>query len=136
MSREKNIFFLRKIIYLSLSLSFLYVLFVEVSAPLIISLIGGDEMLNSVPLLRVIVLFVPIQILGGLLGRNSLIVNGYNKDILYSMAISSFIYVITVLVLYLFLDHLSLELLGAVFVFSFAFDTGYRYIKCRSYKIL
>jgi PST family polysaccharide transporter len=136
MSREKNIFFLRKIIYLSLTLSVLYVLFVEVSAPLIISLIGGDEMLDSVPLLRVIVLFVPFQILGGLLGRNSLIVNGYNKDVLYSMAISSFIYAITVLVLYLFLDHLSLELLGAVFVFSFAFDTGYRYIKCRFYKIL
>lgn len=136
MSREKNIFFLRKIIYLSLTLSVLYVLFVEVSAPLIIFLIGGDEMLDSVPLLRVIVLFVPFQILGGLLGRNSLIVNGYNKEVLYSMAISSFIYVITILVLYLFLDHLSLELLGVVFVFSFAFDTGYRYIKCRFYKIL
>lgn len=136
MSREKNVFFLKKIIYLSLVLSVIYVLFVQLSAPLIISLIGGEQMLDSISLLRVIILFVPFQIIGGLLGRNSLIVNGYDKDVLYSMAISSLTYGLVVLVLYLSFDNLSLELLGAVFVFSFAFDTLYRYMKCKSYKIL
>ena len=90
----------------------------------------------GVKLTFIIVLFVPFYILGGLLGRNSLIVHGYDKDVLYSMAISSLVYIGIAFLFYVFIDHLSLMLLGFIFVFSFAVDTLYRYLKCRIYKII
>jgi PST family polysaccharide transporter len=137
MSRDKNKLFLRKIIYLSLALSFAFVIFVQLLAPLFIKILGGNEMLGATYILRAVVLFVPFQILGGLLGRNSLIVNGYDKDVLYSMAFSSLIYVLTIIVVYFSLgEQMSLFLLSLIFVFSFVIDTAYRYLMCRKHNII
>lgn len=136
MSRDKNIKFLKKVIVISLSLAFLFVLIVELFAPYLIMIIGGEEMLNATNLLRVIVFFIPIQILGSLLGRNCLIVYGYDKDVLYSMGISSLFYILILFVSYLFFNKLSLLYVSAIFVLSFGVDTIYRYLKCRLHKII
>lgn len=137
MSRDKSKVFLKKIIYLSLGLSFGFVIFVQLGAPLLVEILGGKEMLDAVTLLRVIVVFVPIQILGGLLGRNGLIVNGYDKDVLFSMAISSAFYIFLILFTYFMIrEKMSLNLLGVIFVFSFLVDTIYRGYKCKKYKII
>ena len=136
MSREKNISFLRKVIFVCLTLSLIFVVTIQLLAPTLVIILGGEKMLDSITLLRIVVLFVPFYILGGLLGRNSLIVHGYDKDVLYSMAISSLVYIGIAFLFYVFIDHLSLMLLGFIFVFSFAVDTLYRYLKCRIYKII
>ena len=136
MSREKNIQFLKKIIKISLLLAVLFVLVIELFAPFLVELIGGTEMLNATNLLRIIVLFVPIQILGGLLGRNCLIVFGYDKDVLYSMAISSLIYILLLICGYFLLNNLTISIVGLIFVISFFVDTLYRYIKCRRYNLI
>ncbi|GGH37846.1 polysaccharide biosynthesis protein [Mangrovimonas yunxiaonensis] len=137
MSRDKDKGFLRKIIYLSSILSITFVVMVLFLAPFLVKILGGEEMLGSVSLLRVVVFFVPLQILGGLLGRNCLIVNGYEKDVLYSMAFSSIVYLISIIVLYPILyEKMTLNFLGAIFVFSFMVDTYYRYLRSKKYKII
>ncbi len=137
MSRDKSKTFLKKVIYLSLILSISFVIFTQIFASLLVEILGGKEMLNAVTLLRIIVVFVPIQILGGLLGRNGLIVNGYDKDVLYSMAISSVFYILLIILGYFVLkSKMSLNHLGIIFVFSFLIDTAYRGYKCKKHKII
>ncbi|WP_418510451.1 oligosaccharide flippase family protein [Corallibacter sp.] len=137
MSRDKNKEFLRKVIYLSSTLSIVFVVVVLLFSPFLVRVLGGKEMLNSVPLLGIVVFFVPFQILGGLLGRNCLIVNGYEKDVLFSMAFSSVVYLVSIFIFYFTLkEKMSLNFLGAIFVFSFMVDTFYRYLRCKKYKIL
>lgn len=136
MSREKNLYFLRKIIYGCSVLSLIFVIIIQLLAPSLVVLLGGNNMDESIYVLRVVVFFVPFYIIGGLLGRNGLIVNGYNRDVLISMVISSFVYVFITFLLCLFMDKLSIILLGIIFVFSFIVDFIYRFIKCRQYKII
>ncbi len=137
MSRDKNKYFLRKVIHLSLGLSMAFFLFVQILAPVLIKILGGSEMIQATAILRVVVLFVPFQILGGLLGRNSLIVNGYDKDVFHSMAFSSIAYVLTIIIVYFsFGSQISILLVSLIFVFSFIVDTAYRYFMCRKYNII
>ncbi|MDN3491584.1 oligosaccharide flippase family protein [Winogradskyella bathintestinalis] len=137
MSRDKNKFFLRKIIYICIALSFGFVLAVQFLAPLLVSILGGEDMTEAIFILKVVVFFVPLEILSGLFGRNCLIIHGYDKDVLYSMALSSLVYILTIIIVYFSLgNQISLFLLSLIFVFSFMVDALYRYIMCRKYNIL
>lgn len=137
MSRDKNKYFLRKVIYISLVLSLSFVVAVMFLAPLLVSILGGEQMVDAVFILKIVVFFVPFQVLGALFGRNCLIVNGYDKDVLYSMVLSSLLYVLAIIILYFSLGYqIPLLLLSSIFVFSFMVDALYRFIKCRKYNIL
>ncbi|WP_179317152.1 oligosaccharide flippase family protein [Winogradskyella undariae] len=137
MSRDKNKFFLRKIIYLCIGLSVGFVIIVQFFAPLLVLILGGEQMTDSIFILTVVVFFVPFEILSGLFGRNCLIIHGYDKDVLYSMALSSVAYVLIIIIVYFSLgNQISLFLLSLIFVFSFMVDAVYRYIMCRKYNIL
>lgn len=136
MSREKDKFFLRKIILLCTGLSLTFVLLIQTFPVLIVEVVGGREMTSANHILKVIVLFVPFQILGALLGRNGLIVHGYDKQVLYSMGLSSLLFLILLTVFYAFLDKLSLVVVGGIFVISFVFDTVYRYFMCKKFEII
>jgi len=137
MSRDKNKYFLRKIIYICIVLSVSFVIFVQFFGPLLVSVLGGEHMTETIFILKVVVFFVPFEILGGLFGRNCLIIHGYDKEVLYSMVLSSLAYILAISILYFSLEkQISLFLLSIIFVFSFVIDALYRYLMCRKYNIL
>lgn len=137
MSRDKNKLFLRKVIYICITLSIGFVVVIQFLAPLLVSILGGEYMTDAIVVLKVVVFYVPFEILGGLFGRNCLIVHGYDKEVLYSMAFSSGMYILAITLVYFSLgNQISLLLLSFIFVLSFMVDALYRYIMCRKYEIL
>ncbi|AEM70406.1 polysaccharide biosynthesis protein [Allomuricauda ruestringensis DSM 13258] len=136
MSREKNKRFLRKVMLLCGVLSLIFVLVIQLFSTTIVEIVGGEEMSNATDVLRIIVLFVPFQILGALLGRNGLIVHGYDKHVLYSMGLSSLLFLALLMGSYMLLGSLSLLFVGGIFVVSFVFDTAYRYFMCKKFEIV
>jgi len=136
MSREKNTSFLKKIIKLSVAASVCYVLFIQMFANQLVMFLGGEEMLPSVEILRVLIFFVPIYIIGALLGRNCLIVHGFDKYILYGMVYSSLFHLFLFGCYYLMGFDMSLIVIALILIFSFTFETTYRFIICKAKKIL
>jgi PST family polysaccharide transporter len=136
MSREKNTLFLRKIIKLSVLGSLGYVLFIQLFAGIIIDLLGGYEMFGAIELLRLLVFYLPIYIIGALLGRNCLIVHNQDKFVLLSMFYSSLYYLLAIA--FCLVLKLNVSPIGLVFVFlsSFLIDTMYRYVICKKLKLI
>jgi PST family polysaccharide transporter len=132
MSREKDPEFLKNIIILSLGASFLFIFFTQIFAAPIIGLLGGIEMMPATNILRIMVFFIPVYIMGALLGRNCLIVHGFDKQVLLSMLYSSIVYISIIGFLYLIDINIPLSGLILVYIISFAFETTYRYIICKS----
>lgn len=135
MSREKNANFLMKIIKLSLGTSLLFILFIQIFAKPIIETLGGIEMLPAINILRIIVFFIPIYITGSLLGRNCLIVHGFDQQVLLSMLYSSIVYATLIGVCYMIGINVTLTGLILAYLGSWAFETAYRYIICKSKNI-
>lgn len=136
MSREKNKNFLLKMIYMSGALSIAYLIVIFLFAPLIVKLLGGNEMLEAIDILKIVIFSVPFQVIGAFLGRNCLIVHGFDKDVLKSMLYSGIFYIAGILVSYKILDFTSASIIAVIFVLSFAYETYYRYLKCREHKII
>jgi len=135
MSIEKNGRFLKKVIILSLVVAFTYVLFIQIFAKPIVFVLGGIDMEPTVNVLRIFVFFIPIYITGALLGRNCLIIHGFDKHVLLSMLYSSIAYVTIIGAFYLIGINITLIGLILVYIISFAFETTYRYIICKLKKI-
>lgn len=136
MSREKNTNFLKKVINLSLGASFLFILFIQLFAKQIIETLGGIEMIPAINILRILIFFIPVYITGALLGRNCLIVHGFDKQVLLSMLYSSIVYVALIGVFHTIGINITLTGLILIYIISFAFETSYRYIICKSKNII
>ncbi len=136
MSREKNKAFLLKMIYISCGLSIGYLIVIYLFAPLIVQILGGKDMLEATGILKIVIFSVPVQVLGAFLGRNCLIVHGFDKDVLKSMLYSGIFYIGGIFLFYKILDSTSASIIAFIFVLSFAYETLYRYIKCRKHKII
>jgi PST family polysaccharide transporter len=136
MSLTKDKVFFKKILKFSFIAALILMVIVQISSGLLIKLLGGHGMNDSVSILRIIAIVFPIYISGALLGRNALIINGYNASVLKSMIYSGIFYGIFIFVFYYFLKVRSLELISISFVLSFLIETGYRYKQCRKFKII
>lgn len=72
-----------------------------------------------------------------MLGRNCLNVYGYDRHVLYSMIISSFIYILVYLLLKTILKvDFNIYVFVGVYLLSFFVDTLYRYIICKKEKLI
>lgn len=131
MSREKNTDFLKKIIALSITISLGLVLIISVCAPLLVTLLGSSAMSQSVPLLRVLVVSLPFYIWGALLGRNCLIVNGQDSELLKSMEYSSVLYLALVSSFVIIKVNSLMIYMSLSYVVSFAFESFYRFRMCK-----
>ena len=136
MSLEKNAKFLRKVIKLSLIISVVAIVFLQIFSDKIIIILGGLSMLPAIEVLRVLAFFIPIYILGALLGRNCLIVYGFDRYVLISMLLSGSLYSLTLLFINAFNYNISILWLCFLFLFSFAVETFYRYYICRIKNLL
>lgn len=136
MSREKNKSFLLKMIYISSGLSVAYLIIIYFFAPFIVQILGGEGMFEAIDILKIVIFSVPFQVLGAFLGRNCLIVHGFDKDVLKSMLYSGIFYISGILLFFKVFDSTSASIIAVIFVLSFAYETLFRYIKCREHKII
>ena len=131
MSRDKSSLFLKKIIRLSMIVSFVIIIIIQIFASQIIYNLGGVDMEPAVNILRILIFFIPIYIFGALLGRNCLIVHGYDKQVLLSMLFSSIIYIFITYSLYVLGIDISITAITIIYIISFGFESIYRYKICR-----
>lgn len=131
MSRDKSSLFLKKIIRLSMTVSFVIIIIIQIFASQIIYNLGGVDMEPAVNILRILIFFIPIYIFGALLGRNCLIVHGYDKQVLLSMLFSSIIYIFITYSLYVLGIDISITAITIIYIISFGFESIYRYKICR-----
>ncbi|WP_221394620.1 oligosaccharide flippase family protein [Dyadobacter sp. NIV53] len=136
MSRVKDSKFLIKMLKLSFIAALFMVISIHLFGDIIISIIGGANMESATNILKILSLNLPIYIIGALLGRNCLLINGYDNHILYSMALSSILYLVMVLATYYLFPTNMVNNIAVVYVLSFLFETIYRYKVCSLKKLI
>jgi len=136
MSREKNKMFLKKILKITIIAAFIFILFIQLFANPIIMLLGGIKMIPAVSILRILIFYVPIYIIGALLSRNCLIIHGFDKQVLMSMLYSSIVYMLLLSILFILGINISLSLLILAYLLSWAFESYYKYRICVLRNIL
>lgn len=134
-SRERNMSFLKKIMKITISLNVLFILIVFLLGDFMIKVLGGADMNESLLILKIISFVVPFYAIGGLLGRNCLIVFNRDKIVLKSMIFSGVFYLIMVGIYYFF-NWNSLPLFSLFFLTSFVLETVYRYYYCVKEKLM
>jgi PST family polysaccharide transporter len=136
MSRLKDTGFLKKIILLSIAIAFIMMISIQILAPFLVKLLGGEQMDVAIRLTRLMAINLPIYIVGALLGRNCLLVNGFDKPILGSMAYSALVYLILIAVYINIFPERELFFFVYIYLFSFLFESIYRYQACISRKLI
>lgn len=134
-ARTKDIFLARKGFFFMLLISFSVMFFVYIISPFAINIFAGNELPESVPLLRILCLYI---IAGGVslyLGTPLLVAFGYSKPFNMSVMLSSIILLFFYLILYLN-NWMSINIFAWVLGLSELFIVSYRYYYCTKYKIL
>nr|WP_286416531.1 oligosaccharide flippase family protein [Myroides odoratimimus] len=134
-SREKNMIFLKKVLVVILFSTSLFVIFTFLFGEWIVRILGGVNMSNAVLVLKIVSFVVPFYAVGGLLGRNCLIVFNKDKIVLRSMIVSGILYLFLVLIYYMCRWE-NLEIFSMFFLVSFMFETLYRYYYCKKEKLI
>lgn len=136
-AKDKNKLFFKKVIKLVLVFAFGVILCNILLGKFAIGLLSADKMLDSYPLLILMSLIIPIYSLGTMLGRNCLNVYGQDKHVLYSMTISSLLYVLIFLFCKNILDlQFDIYLFTVIYLVSFLIDTVYRFVVCKRLNLI
>ncbi|WP_141110423.1 oligosaccharide flippase family protein [Dyadobacter psychrophilus] len=136
MSRLRDTGFLKKILAIALIASLVMVAGIQVLAPTLVYLLGGEDMDTAIDLTRLLAFNLPVYIIGALFGRNCLLVNGFDRPILGSMAYSALVYLILVFIYINLFNKHELFVFAYIYLFSFLFETIYRYQAIRSRKLI
>lgn len=136
MSLKKDKQFLKKIIALSCLAAVVMMFSIQGVAGLLVRILGGEEMQEAVQITRLLALCLPVYIVGALLGRNCLLVYGYDKPVLHSMLFSAIVYLSIVFLCIYLLKSNSLLVFVVAFLVSFLAETLYRYNTCNKKNLL
>lgn len=134
---EKNKSFFLKLLKFTLMISFVMIGMYVIFGNYAINLLSNNQIKNAYPVLIFMSLIVPIYSMGTMLGRNCLNVYGYDRHVLYSMVISSLIYVFIFVILKSLVGiNFNIFMFVAIYLLSFLIDTFYRYIICKKKKLI
>lgn len=100
-SKEKNIDFVKKVFWISLSFNFFLYILTLLFSQYVILILGGQQMLPSKLIINILALTVPIVSISGILGIQLLIPFGYNKDVSRVVVSSGLFYLFLILILFL-----------------------------------
>lgn len=100
-TRNKNKRSLKKLIFFSVVLGVVFSIIIYSFSFELLSLFGGDELKEYSRVLKILSPIPPIVALTFMLGTCTLVAFGYNREFNKSLIISSIVYIIVVLVLYL-----------------------------------
>src|SRR5690606_2658310 len=114
------------------TLSFIFILGYIVFGRLVIEILGNGEMEEAYPILILMSVIIPIYSIGTILGRNSLNIHGYDNHVLYSMVLSSIVYVVVYIIFsFVFPVLFDVYLFVILYLMSFLIDTLYRFFVCK-----
>lgn len=136
MSKFKDPKLLQKIMKISLVLSILGTLLIQILAGTVVKVLGDDTMDEAVVLLKVLSLIFPIYITGALLGRNCLIVHDQQGEVLKSMIYSSIVYLAIIYVAFYHLSFNQSIWVAFAYILSYLFETGFRYYKSKQLNLV
>lgn len=134
-AKSKNMNIVSKAIKPVLSLGVLFSLAVCLLSYYIVLLLGGEDMLESVPLLRMMVWYVPLVGMSSLFGASTLVVNNhsaeYNKSVVYSL----FVY-LTIIGILILLDIVNFYTMVLAYLIPEIFLVAYRIYITKKFKLL
>lgn len=134
-SVEKDVKNINKYLKIGLSMTLILVIFIYLFSGTIISLLGGDNMISAIPIVRILVL-APIFIsISQFLGVSRLIVFGYKSIFTKIIATSGLFYLLFVLLLLLG-ESFSVVSVSWVTVFVEICVTLSMFLYCKTKKIL
>lgn len=124
-----------KIIFLATAVSFIVWGFVFWQADLLMSIMGGDELLTYSPLLQNLSVLIPIVVITYFLGTNTLVAFGYHKEFNLSIILPSILYILTLLILW-FIDSISIQTILYSRIMVDTLMMSFRMIIAFKYKLI
>lgn len=134
-SRSKDVKMNEKIIFLATAVSFIVWGFVFWQADLLMSIMGGDELLTYSPLLQNLSVLIPIVVITYFLGTNTLVAFGYHKEFNLSIILPSILYILTLLILW-FIDSISIQTILYSRIMVDTLMMSFRMIIAFKYKLI
>lgn len=122
---------IRPVLYLGILLSLLVGLF----AKYIVILLSGLSLLEAIPILRIMILYVPIVGISYLFGASVLVVNGFSKEYNLSVVYSVLFYIVLLLLL-IAISKVNLYTMAYAFILPELLVAIYRVYIVKSRKLL
>ncbi|MBW7650402.1 flippase [Anoxybacillus sp. ST4] len=132
-SHSKNIKLYKKLFYFSILLNFVIVLIIMFSSDFIITLVFGEDFMESSDLLKIFMLTAVFLMPSILLGYPLLGALGYSKEVNNSVIIASFIHIAFLIVS---IPFLSVKLVALYVLFTELFVFIYRIYFVKKYNLL
>ena len=126
--------FIKKLFFKSILFNLFLTGLVMISSEKIILLLGGDAMLDTIPILKILLVTVPIIAMGNVFGIKLLLPFGFNKDF-SRIVISSLVFYLLLLIISKYLLILNIYNLAWILVLTEIFTTTYMYLRCRKHKL-
>lgn len=134
-SREKNIQFIKRLFNNSVALNVAIVVIIILLAKIPVMILGGENMLDAVNVLRILVFTVPIIAMSNIFGIQLLIPFGYQKAFTRVIVESGLVYVLLFAMLFL-LKQVNLYTVATITVLTEVYVTTAMYLICKKKNIL
>ncbi len=134
-ARSKDIKMNEKIIFLATAVSFIFWGFAYWQSDLLMTIMGGKELITYSPLLQNLSVLIPIVVITYFLGTNTLVAFGYHKEFNLSIILPSILYILTLLILWS-LDSISIQSILYSRIMVDALMMTFRMIIAIKYKLI
>lgn len=134
-AKDKELFFVKKVLYIRLIIALILYFVLVSSGNLIIDILGGEKMMPAYPYVITYGLFIIIASVSHYIGSSVLVAFNYENKFNMSVMFSFVFYLILMGILILS-GNVSLMSVVSVFLIIETSVTIYRYYYCREYKLL
>jgi PST family polysaccharide transporter len=134
-SMNKDVNFVKKVLYISFILNVLFFVTVLLHGSTIINFLGGSELLPAKHTMYILAAILPIFALGNILGVQLLIPFGFNRDFTRVIVLSGMFYILQVLFLYCF-NLFTIVNISIVIVLSEGLVSLGMFYYCKKNKLL
>lgn len=124
-AKSKDMSLVRRSVVLLLVFAILISIVVSIGAKSIVLLLSDSTMLEAVPILRIMTLYIPIVGISYLFGASVLVVQGYSKEYNLSVVLSVVLYVV-MLLFFIYTEKVNLYTMTIAYIVPELFIACYR----------
>ena len=133
-SKEKNIFFIKKIFKISIIINSLLCVGAFVLAPYMVEIIGGDSLIGAIFVLRILLITIPVIGMSNIFGIQVLIPFGFHKDFSKGIVYSGIFYFLSILTIWFFFSF-TIGNIAYTTVVTEIFVTVFLFYLCKKNKL-
>jgi O-antigen/teichoic acid export membrane protein len=133
-NKDKNIFFVKKLFWYSISVNIILFLLTVLFSEEIILLLGGKEMIPGITVVRLLSITVPIIAASNIFAIQLLIPFHKEKEVV-RIVISSVIFYLAAIIFIITIGKFSIINISIITVFVELWVTVYSFVKCKKYKL-